>query len=176
MSIRVYWNSGKPVSMVWMRLALWEQIIPAAGKIRWDGVAVKECAEEISPASIVLENTPHFPSILWEDRPFWILLALQSASELHLSPFGSFGLPGFPLTSQTGGVRLEVIQWWFSPWTLTSWHTHVSWSPLLQRSLAPFSCHKLKFRKSWAKTEMQRLAKAVPGVLLLCSLCCSILY
>lgn len=32
----------------------------ATGKIHWDGVVVKECAEEISPASIVLENTPPF--------------------------------------------------------------------------------------------------------------------
>lgn len=45
-----------------------EPTIPAAGKIHWDGVVLllllEECAQEISPASTVLENAPHFPSIL----------------------------------------------------------------------------------------------------------------
>lgn len=45
------------------------------------------------------------------------------------------------------GVRLEVIQLGFSPGTLTSWHTQVSWPPLLQRSLAPLCL--LQLPQTW---------------------------
>ena len=78
-----------------VRLALFSS--PLLKRFTLTGWMLQECTEEILPAFIVWGKTPHFPSNIWEDIPFWILLTLWSKSELNFSPFGSFSPHGFPL-------------------------------------------------------------------------------
>lgn len=123
------------------------------------------CRRDLSSLDSVGKH-PSFPSILWEDIPFWVLLALQSASELHLSTFGSFGLSGFPLTSKA------------------LWPPGTPMHPSLlcfKASLHPctvFSCHKLKFKKSRVRDrsrEWRTLSQGSSYSPSWISLCCSLL-
>lgn len=130
----------------------------------WRGGCCWNAQKKILPALIVWENAPCFPSTICEGPAFWVLLALQSTSELDFSPFGSF------LSSQDSfpsSLRLSVSDWRrlagadFSPLpgTLTlfcCWsHPCIpvsSFASLIARTLAVpcavFSCHKRQLSES----------------------------